>query len=119
MEFFQSLTDAPLETIAPGIRRYIFTLEKVMLAYFELDAGTCVSRHAHPHEQMGILLQGQAVWRMGGVERLLEAPALYRVPSGEPHEVEVTGEGAAHVLDVFSPIREDFLQGGPPPYMKA
>jgi quercetin dioxygenase-like cupin family protein len=118
VELYQALQDAPLETIAPGVRRFIFALDKVMLAYFELAPGARVAEHAHPHEQMGILLKGRSRWRMRGEERLLEAPALYRVPSGEPHEVEVVGDEPVHVMDVFSPIREDFLGGAPPAYMK-
>ncbi|MGQ9860330.1 MAG: cupin domain-containing protein [Thermodesulfobacteriota bacterium] len=118
MEFFQELKSAPFETLAPGVKRFVFTLEKVMLAYFELEPGARIARHSHPHEQVGILIQGRTLWRMAGQERILEAPALYRVPSGEPHEVEVVGEERVLVMDAFSPVREDFLVSQPPAYMR-
>lgn len=118
MEFFQDLKSAAFEAIAPGVKRFVFTLEKVMLAYFELEPGTRIARHAHPHEQVGILIRGRTLWRMGGQEKILEAPALYRVPSGEPHEVEVVGDEKVLVMDAFSPIREDFLMRETPAYMR-
>ncbi len=67
----------------------------------------------------GMLVKGKTKWKMRGEERILIAPALYRVPSGEPNEVEVVGDEPAVVLDAFSPIREDFLTGVPPSYMKS
>jgi quercetin dioxygenase-like cupin family protein len=118
MELFQDLRSADFENIAPGVRRFVFTLERVMLAYFQLEPGARIAMHSHPHEQVGILIEGRTLWRMGGQERLLEAPALYRVPSGEPHEVEVVGDHRVLVMDAFSPIREDFLSSETPPYMK-
>ncbi|MEJ5378506.1 MAG: cupin domain-containing protein [bacterium] len=118
MELFQDLHTVVWENIAPGIKRFVFALEKVMLAYFQLEPGVKIAMHSHPHEQVGILLQGRTLWRMAGKETLLEAPALYRVPSGEPHEVEVVGNQTVLVMDAFSPIREDFLRTETPSYMR-
>ncbi len=118
MEIFQEMANLPFEDVTPGVRRFVFTLERVMLVYFELAPGARIAEHAHPHEQMGMLIRGKTRWRMEGQERILEAPALYRIPSQEPHEVEVLGSETACVLDVFSPIREDFLTKETPAYMK-
>lgn len=118
MELFQEIDKAPLEDLAPGIRRFVFTLDQVMCVYFEIEPGVKVSEHAHPHEQMGMLIKGKTRWRIQGRERILEAPALYRIPPQEPHQAEVLGDEPALILDIFSPIREDFLKEGPPPYMQ-
>jgi quercetin dioxygenase-like cupin family protein len=118
MELFQAMDKAPLETIAPGIRRFIFTLDRVMCVYFVIDPGVKVSEHAHPHEQMGMLIEGKTRWHIQGRETIVEAPVLYRIPSQVPHAAEVLGDKPALILDVFSPIREDFLKGGPPSYMQ-
>ena len=116
MEYFQELPQAPLEQIAPGIRRLVFTLKQVMSAYFQIDPGVVIGQHSHPHEQMGMLIQGKMKWRIGDKETILQAPALYRIPSNEPHQVEILGNEVAIVLDIFSPIREDFLKKEPPAY---
>jgi quercetin dioxygenase-like cupin family protein len=118
MELFQDVQEAPMETIAPGIRRFVFTLKQLMGVYFEIDPGVKVAEHAHPHEQMGMLIQGKTRWHIQGRERIVEAPAIYRIPSQEPHAMEVIGDKPALILDSFTPIREDFLQEGPPDYMR-
>lgn len=117
MEYFQELGNMTLDQIAPGIRRFIFTLNKVMSIYFEIDPGVVVGQHSHPHEQMGMLIKGKMKWRMQGKETILQAPALYRIPSQEPHEAQILGEEPAIVLDIFSPIREDFLKKDAPEYL--
>ena len=117
MENFQELDKADLQTIAPGIRRFIFTLNQVQSIYFEIDPGVLIGQHSHVNEQMGMLIKGKMRWRIRGQERILQAPALYRIPSQEPHEVEILGEEPALILDIFSPIREDFLKTEPPSYM--
>lgn len=117
MEFFRELQQCELATIAPGIRRMVFTLEKVMLAYFELDPGVRISEHSHPHEQAGVLIKGSLLWKVGSEKRILKAPALYRIPSGQEHGVEVLGDEKAIVVDAFSPVREDFLSHTAPSYM--
>ncbi len=119
MENFQEIDKTILKTIAPGIRRFIFSLDHVMSVYFEIDPGVVIRQHSHIHEQMGMILKGEMRMRIGGKERTLRAPALYRIPSQEPHEVEILGDEAALILDIFSPIREDFLKVGSPEYMVA
>jgi len=116
MEYFQELPQASLEQIAPGIRRFIFSLNRVMSIYFQIDPRVVIGQHSHPHEQMGMLIQGKMKWRIGDKETILQAPALYRVPSNEPHQVEVLGNETLIVLDIFSPIREDFLKKEAPGY---
>ena len=117
MEYFQELGNMTLDQIAPGIRRFIFTLNQVMSIYFEIDPGVLVGQHSHPHEQMGMLIKGKMKWRIQGKETILKAPALYRIPSQEPHEAQILGEEPAIVLDIFSPIREDFLKKDAPEYL--
>ena len=116
MEYFQELLQASLEQIAPGIRRFIFSLNRVMSIYFQIDPGVVIGQHSHPQEQMGMLIQGRMKWRIGDNETILQAPALYRVPSNEPHQVEVLGNETMIVLDIFSPVREDFLKKEAPGY---
>jgi quercetin dioxygenase-like cupin family protein len=116
MENFQELSPTALEQIAPGIRRVVFTLNQVMSVYFKIDPGVIIGQHSHPHEQMGILIEGKMKWRIRDQETVLQAPALYRIPSNEPHQVEILGDKVVTVLDIFSPIREDFLKKEPPGY---
>jgi quercetin dioxygenase-like cupin family protein len=118
MEFIREIQKDSMETIAPGIRRLVYTLNKVMTVYFEIDPGVVVGEHAHPHEQMGMLIRGKMRWNIQGQEKIIEAPALYRFPSNQSHGAEILGNEPALILDIFSPIREEFLKDKPPEYMR-
>ena len=48
----------PLD-ILPGCRMRTPFGENLMLSYLEMDNGAEIPLHHHPHEQGGILLQGQ------------------------------------------------------------
>jgi quercetin dioxygenase-like cupin family protein len=57
---------------------------------------------------MGILLEGQLEFTIGGVTRLLGPGDIWRIPGGVLHSVR-TLDRPARALDVFHPIREDYL----------
>ena len=67
-----------------------------------------VPDHAHPHEQMGLLISGQLEFTIGGTTRVLVPGDRWRIPGGVSHRVRAVG-GPAVALDVFHPIREDYL----------
>ena len=79
-----------------------------MLSYLQMDAGAEVPLHQHPHEQGGILLQGKMQLTIADETRLCEPGAMFLIPSNTPHRA-VAIDGPAVVLDVFSPIREDYV----------
>jgi quercetin dioxygenase-like cupin family protein len=79
----------------------------LMLSYLEMDAGAVVPLHSHPHEQGGILLQGRLELTIGDETRIVEAGSLFLIPPHVPHKA-VAVDGSAVVLDVFSPVREDY-----------
>ena len=58
-----------------------------MLSVVDIARGAVVEEHAHPHEQVGMVLQGRAVFVIGGEEKTLKAGDLYRIPGGVRHRV--------------------------------
>ncbi|HYI75369.1 MAG TPA: cupin domain-containing protein [Gaiellaceae bacterium] len=81
--------------------------ERVGLAIVELDPETVVPEHHHDNEQLGMVLRGTVRFRVGDETRTLEPGGTWRIPPNVPHEVHVGPEGAV-VIDVFSPVREDW-----------
>jgi quercetin dioxygenase-like cupin family protein len=77
------------------------------MAVVELDPDAVVPEHQHENEQLGIVLAGSLVFRIGGESRRLGPGETWRIPAEIPHEVEVGSEGAV-VIDVFSPVRRDW-----------
>jgi quercetin dioxygenase-like cupin family protein len=96
----------PIE-ISPGIRIRTPHLNQLMLSYLEMDEGTAVPRHNHPHEQGGILLKGKLELTIGDEVRVVEPGSLFLIPANVYHKA-VAVSGPVVVLDVFSPIREDY-----------
>ena len=79
----------------------------MMLSLVEFAPHSVVQRHSHPHEQMGILLEGELDFVVGE-ERCRARPGdMWRIPGGVPHQV-TAGDQPSKALDVFHPIREDY-----------
>lgn len=80
-----------------------------MLSYLEMDAGAVIPLHDHPHEQGGMLLKGKLELTIGDETRVVQAGSMFLIPPNVPHKA-VAIDGPAVVLDVFSPIREDYAE---------
>ncbi|MDX6617950.1 MAG: hypothetical protein QOK36_336 [Gaiellales bacterium] len=101
-----------LDAIAPfaladGVRARALFGDAAMLNLVELDPGAIVPEHSHPHEQLGIGLRGLITMVIGGEEHPLGPMDAMHIPSGVTH-TGIAGPEGALVLDVFTPIREDF-----------
>jgi quercetin dioxygenase-like cupin family protein len=89
------------------VRIAVASGEKLMLSRVELDPRAEVPQHRHPHEQFGLVLEGEATFTVGGETRLLRQGDYYAIPGDVPHGV-VAGPGGAVCLDIFSPPREEY-----------
>lgn len=108
MPFIDINTIPAIEPV-PGCRMRTPFGKHLMLSYLEMDAGAEVPLHHHPHEQGGILLAGRLQLTIGEETRIVEPGSLFLIPPNVPHRA-VAIDGPATVLDVFSPIREDYAQ---------
>ncbi len=94
-------------TIAPGVTIRTAAGEAMSLSLADLAAGSVVAEHAHPHEQVGMIVKGRVVFTIGGEVRTLGPGDFYRIPGGVRHKVVVLGE-PAQALDIFAPVREEY-----------
>lgn len=106
---FVDWSTIPSRQLAPGVILRIVSTQKVMLSFVEIQPGAIVPLHHHPHEQLGIWLEGDAQFRIGAEERHVVAGDSYVIPSNVPHQV-VAGTRGGKALDIFSPPREDYLR---------
>ena len=81
--------------------------EKTIMCEFKLAKGKVLPAHHHPYEQTGYLLKGKLNFRMDKTWQLAEAGDSWCIPENVEHEVEILED--SHVLEVFSPIRPDYL----------
>ncbi|MBO9361473.1 MAG: cupin domain-containing protein [Thermoflexus sp.] len=85
-----------------------FTGERAMVVRVEAPASAVVPPHAHPHEQITLVIQGRLRLRMAGEEAELGPGEIVHIPAGVEHEVTFLED--ALVFDVFQPPREDLLE---------
>ena len=107
MTYFKDASDRdPLE-LAPGARTRTFWGDKMLLSLVEIDAGAEVPLHTHPHEQGGIVVEGELEMSIGSEVRKLQPGDMYIIPGDVEHSAK-GGDAPVKVLDVFSPVREEF-----------
>ena len=80
-----------------------------MLNLIEFEPGSTVPVHSHPHEQVGLILRGMQALVVDGGPHELGPMEGYVIPGGVEHSAFCGPEGAL-VLDVFNPVREDYLE---------
>ena len=87
-----------------------FEDDKMMMVLSATLPGHTVPMHTHPHEQIGIVYAGKAVLRIGDREKTVKKGDFYRIPSDVPHGDTCIGDRPFVMLDIFYPIRKDFLE---------
>ena len=107
MSYFISRPACSQHDIFPGVRIFTCAGERMMLSLVEMQPYAVVEPHSHPHEQMGMLLEGELIFTIGGETKTLQAGEMWRIPGGVVHSA-VAGDRPVKALDVFHPIREDY-----------
>ncbi len=118
------MSDAPIlakwddirrETMTEDISRRVFTGERAMLAQVYLDKGAVVPTHSHESEQLSWILEGALKFWIGEEgapdrqEVVVSAGEVLLIPSNVPHKAEALEDTID--VDVFSPRRQDWLDG--------
>jgi quercetin dioxygenase-like cupin family protein len=106
---FVRLDDVRPFELAKGVSGRPLFGEGAMLNLIEFAPGSEVPLHSHDHEQLGLVLRGMQALVVNGVPHELGPMQGYALPGGVPHSAYCGPEGAT-VLDVFRPVREDYLE---------
>ena len=99
-----------LDKITEMISQKIVAGEREMLAQIYLKRGALVPMHSHESEQMTYILLGALRVVVGGEEMIVREGEVLHVPAWIPHQAEAIED--TFELDVFSPVRQDWLDGG-------
>ncbi|TKJ30104.1 MAG: cupin [Chloroflexi bacterium B3_Chlor] len=111
-QFFIDPSQAPGIVQMPGLETTILTGlhgEQMMMALNATLPGHAVPSHSHPHEQIGMVYRGKARLRIGEEERIAQEGDFYRIPANVPHSDTCIGDEPFVMLDIFYPVREDFI----------
>lgn len=93
---------------APGVEVRVIAGQRLMTCWITLSPETTLPRHDHPHEQIGVVLDGAIDVTVGGETRRLGPGGAYTVPPHTPHG-GCTGAEGCRLLESFTPPREDYL----------
>ncbi len=101
--------ERPLIDLGGGTTRRILTWnEDLMAVEVGFETGSEGSVHTHPHTQCSYVLSGRFSYSVEGEAVELKPGDSIIVPSGLPHGTVCLEKGV--LLDVFTPMREDFLK---------
>ena len=104
--------EMPKEPVTDMIDRRMVTGQRVMLAHVYLQKGAVVPMHQHENEQLTYILDGGLRFWIGSEDSEpleVHAGQVLTIPSNVPHKalaLEDTWD-----VDVFSPPRQDWLDG--------
>jgi len=105
--YFPTSEECGSHTIFPGVRVQTAACEQMMLSLAILEPHAVVEEHSHPHEQVGMMIEGRAIFWVGGEEKTLGPGDMYRIPGNVCHKV-VALDQTVKALDIFNPVREEY-----------
>jgi quercetin dioxygenase-like cupin family protein len=98
-------------SVAPGIRMKTLCFgRQTLMTEFRLLGDATLPAHAHPHEQTGYLVAGHIVLTIGGQTHHVHPGDSWCIPGGVEHGAAILQDSVA--VEVFSPVREDYLPEG-------
>ena len=103
-----SWSEIPVERVAEGIERQMIVGKSLMICRFRFAPFLVTPEHEHPHEQMSIIVSGRVRFFVEGIERIASPGEVLHFPPHCWHGATMMDEEVV-LIDVFSPIREDFL----------
>jgi quercetin dioxygenase-like cupin family protein len=101
-------TSIPVQQLEEGIQRQMIVGENVMICRLRFAPNVVTPAHDHPHEQMTLVERGRVLFTIGNEQRIARAGDVLHFPSGAWHGATMLDEEVI-LVDIFSPIREDFL----------
>lgn len=101
-------TDLPWQEVDKGIQRKIMSYdERLMLVKVKFEAGGIGSVHQHPHTQISHVESGVFEVEIANEKKILKAGDGFYIPPNVLHGAVCIEAGV--LIDVFSPMREDFI----------
>ena len=105
---FVHSADTPWDDVGPGVRRQILGMTNdLMLVRVDFERGATGAVHHHPHRQVTWVAAGRFRVQVGDGTRELGEGDCFVAHANVPHGVEALEAGT--LIDVFTPMREDFL----------
>ena len=90
--------------------RQVFSGDNVMMVFNTIQPEFPPFLHSHPHEQLLYIMEGHCEVTLGDEVVAMGPGDVIHIPCGMQHDLKVIGDETVLNMDIFTPIREDFLQ---------
>lgn len=101
--------NVPWQEVEKGVHRKLMAYdEKLMLVKVKFETGGIGALHRHHHSQITQVESGVFEIEIDGQKKLLRRGDVYYIPPEALHGAVCIEAG--ELIDVFSPMREDFVK---------
>jgi quercetin dioxygenase-like cupin family protein len=109
--FHAKIAEMPRESIAAGVlTRTAVRTDDAIVTFNWIEPGHPeVPPHSHPYDQLALILAGTLELNLDGDTYTVRAGELLYIPARVPHVGRVVGDEVVLNVDIFAPIREDYL----------
>lgn len=108
--FFFTSEEIPWEDMGGGVSRQIMGYNKeLMMVKVKFEKGAVGSLHQHYHSQTSYVAEGAFELTIGDRKKKLQTGDSFFIEPDIPHSATCLEKGV--LIDIFSPVREDFLDG--------
>jgi quercetin dioxygenase-like cupin family protein len=102
---FLDINALPARERLPGWRGRHFDSASMTFGLWEFDAGSSIHEHAHPEEEVWLVLEGELEVTIDGGTEAARPGSVAIVPPSTPHSLRALGSGRALAVD--HPVRLD------------
>jgi quercetin dioxygenase-like cupin family protein len=102
-----NLNTTEYKTLRPGFEVKFIHTEHNTIAYFKIAKGAELPMHHHMHTQTTTVLSGELQLTLNGETKVYCSNEVCYIKANEPHSAIAITD--CTVLDVFFPVREDYL----------
>ena len=81
--------------------------DRTLMVEVKFEIGAVIPSHGHPHEQTGYLISGQLEFVINGENIIANPGDSWNISGNVEHSATAIDETV--VIEVFSPVREDYL----------
>jgi quercetin dioxygenase-like cupin family protein len=103
---FIDLSDLEEKELVPGYHVRFVHSENMTFAYWNIEGGSSLRDHSHPHEQVVNLIEGEFELKVGGEIKKMKPGQVAVLPGNVPHSGRAITD--CKIIDVFYPVREDY-----------
>jgi quercetin dioxygenase-like cupin family protein len=99
----------PVEQVSAGVERQMIWGDQLMVCRLRFAPRVVTAIHTHRHEQITLVERGRVRFMVAGEERVSSAGDILYFPPQCEHGATMLEEEVV-LIDIFSPVREEFLQ---------